>query len=179
MRSLLRLLVLGLCIAGLVFGAVGARPALALTSDQDLVAEVWRIVNRAYVDETFNHQNWWFIRQRALKRTLATREDAYDAIREMLAHLDDPYTRLLPPDQYHSLQTNTAGALTGVGLQITKDDDPAVLSLVCSVLTNIGYDVCSARNGNRGIEKFKKENPTLVITDIHMPDISGIDVLRI
>ena len=58
------------------------------------------------------------------------------------------------------------------------DDDPAVLSLVCSVLTNIGYDVCSARNGNRGIEKFKKENPTLVITDIHMPDISGIDVLR-
>ena len=133
MRSLLRLLVLGLCIAGLVFGAVGATPAFALTSDQDLVAEVWRIVNRAYVDETFNHQNWWFIRQRALKQTFATHEDAYDAIHEMLANLDDPYTRLLPPDQYHSLQTNTAGELTGVGLQITKEDDPGWLRVIAPI----------------------------------------------
>jgi response regulator RpfG family c-di-GMP phosphodiesterase len=58
------------------------------------------------------------------------------------------------------------------------DDDPAMLRMVCSVLRNIGYDVFSAKNGNSGIEEFKKENPTLVITDIHMPDISGIDVLR-
>lgn len=133
MRSLLRLLVLGLCIAGVLVGTVGAGPALALTSDQDLVAEVWRIVNRAYVDETFNHQNWWFIRQRALKQNFATHEEAYGAIREMLASLDDPYTRLLPPDQYHSLQTNTAGELTGVGLQITKDDDPGWLRVIAPI----------------------------------------------
>ena len=58
------------------------------------------------------------------------------------------------------------------------DDDPAMLLMVCSVLRNIGYEVCSAENGNKGIETFQKENPVLVITDIHMPDISGIDVLR-
>lgn len=58
------------------------------------------------------------------------------------------------------------------------DDDTTILRMVCSVLKNIGYEVCSAENGKNGIEEFKKENPVLVITDIHMPDISGIDVLR-
>jgi carboxyl-terminal processing protease len=130
MRTLLRLLVLIGCVTGVVLGGVGAHPALALTEEQDLVAEVWRIVNRAYVDETFNHQNWWFTRQRVLNRPLANREETYLAIRDMLASLDDPYTRLLPPEQYRSLQTNTAGELTGVGLQITKDDQPGWLRVI-------------------------------------------------
>ena len=40
--------------------ALGAlvQPAAALTDEQKLVSEVWRIVNRTYLDETFNHQNW-------------------------------------------------------------------------------------------------------------------------
>ncbi|MGF1568084.1 MAG: carboxyl-terminal processing protease CtpA [Nodosilinea sp.] len=122
MRALFRLVVLMACLAGVTIGGVAAGPALALTAEQDLVAEVWRIVNRAYVDETFNHQNWWFIRQRALERPLKTHADTYQAIEAMLASLDDPYTRLLPPEQYRSLQTSTAGELTGVGLQITKDE---------------------------------------------------------
>ncbi|MFM7325826.1 MAG: PDZ domain-containing protein, partial [Nodosilinea sp.] len=108
-------------------------PALALTEEQELVAEVWRIVNRAYVDEGFNHQNWWFTRQRLLNRPLNDREDTYQAIRDMLATLEDPYTRLLPPSQYRSLQTNTAGELIGVGLQITKDDESGWLRVIAPI----------------------------------------------
>ena len=96
--------------------------ALALTAQQQLVMEAWRIVNRAYVDETFNHQNWWFVRQQALKKPLNTWEDAYGAVQAMLVGLDDPYTRFLPPDQYRSLQTSTSGELLGIGLQIAKED---------------------------------------------------------
>ena len=59
------------------------------------------------------------------------------------------------------------------------DDDPEILRMVCNILSNIGYDVFPACDGTSGIETFKKESPVLVITDIHMPDITGIDVLRV
>ena len=99
---------------------VWVRPAAAFTEEQRLVSEVWRIVDRAYVDDTFNHQNWWQVRQKALQQPLMNREQAYGVIQKMLASLEDPFTRLLKPDQYRSLQTNTSGELTGVGLQIAQ-----------------------------------------------------------
>lgn len=99
-----------------------ALPAHALSEEQKLLSEVWRIVDRAYVDETFNHQNWWMVRQRVLRQPLEDREATYTVIQDMLASLDDPFTRLLKPDQYRSLQTNTSGELTGVGLQIAQDE---------------------------------------------------------
>jgi carboxyl-terminal processing protease len=114
-------LTFGLAIA-LAFGCFHA-PASALTEEQRLLSEVWRIVDRAYVDDTFNHQNWWVARQKALQQPLGDREQTYTAIQKMLASLDDPFTRLLKPDQYRSLQTNTSGELTGVGLQISQDNE--------------------------------------------------------
>lgn len=127
LRSLILLALL------LLMGLGGGQPAWALTTEQQLVSEAWRIVNRAYLDETFNHQNWWFVRKRALQQDLASRENTYQAIRQMLASLEDPYTRLLPPEQYLSLQTSTTGALTGVGLQIAKEDEKAAIQVIAPV----------------------------------------------
>ncbi|MGJ3253379.1 MAG: carboxyl-terminal processing protease CtpA [Elainellaceae cyanobacterium] len=112
---------------------VFAPDAIAFTEEQKLLSEVWRIVNRSYLDNSFNDQNWWFVRQRALKQPLKTRDDTYDAIQEMLASLDDPFTRLLKPDQYRSLQTNTSGELTGVGLQITRQSETGELSVIAPI----------------------------------------------
>ena len=53
---------------------------------------------------------------------MATPAEAYDEIGDMLATLDDPFTRFLPPANYRSLQTSTAGELNGVGLQIALDE---------------------------------------------------------
>jgi len=133
MRSLIKIVVLSFCLVGLVVGGLASGPAFALSEEQNLVAEVWRIVNRAYLDETFNHQNWWFTRQRVLKQPLTDRADTYKAIRTMLGSLEDPYTRLLPPEQYRSLQTSTSGELTGVGLQITKDEKPGWLRVIAPI----------------------------------------------
>ena len=105
--------VCGLCI----------RPAIAYSEGHRLISEVWRIVDRSYVDDSFNGQNWWLVRQRALRQDTPDQEAAYRVVREMLAGLGDPFTRFLEPDQYQSLQTNTSGELTGVGLQITQGDD--------------------------------------------------------
>ena len=96
---------------------------LAKGTEQQLYSEAWRIVNRAYVDDTFNHQDWWKIRQKALKVPLTSREETYKAISQMLASLDDPFTRLLTPDQYKNLQVSTSGELTGVGLQIALNEE--------------------------------------------------------
>ncbi|MBI4781176.1 MAG: PDZ domain-containing protein [Oscillatoriophycideae cyanobacterium NC_groundwater_1537_Pr4_S-0.65um_50_18] len=130
-RILKSVLLLVLAVS-LAMGALGS-PALALTEEQRLLSEVWRIVDRAYVDSTFNHQNWWLVRQKALKQPISNREQTYVAIQKMLASLDDPFTRLLKPDQYRSLQTNTAGELTGVGLQITQDSPNSELRVIAPI----------------------------------------------
>lgn len=93
-------------------------PAAAFTPEQQLVLQAWRTINQAYYDDSFNHQNWWLTRDRTLKQQIPTEEAAYQAITKMIASLDEPFTRLLRPEQYRSLQVNTAGELSGVGLQI-------------------------------------------------------------
>ena len=107
--------------------------AIAMTEEQRLVAEVWRLVDRAYVDDTFNQKNWWLVRQKAMKQPMNDKDQAYGVIQKMLAELDDPFTRLLKPEQYRSLQTNTAGELTGVGLQIALDSDTGELKVIAPV----------------------------------------------
>ena len=135
--GLLHVVLLGICAVGIAtvlsLGLVNS-PAFAFTEQQKLVMEVWRIVNRAYLDETFNHQNWWFTREKTLKRPLNSWDDAYKEAQTMLQKLDDPYTRFLPPEQYQSLQTNTSGELLGVGLQIAKDDNNQHLRVIAPIV---------------------------------------------
>ncbi|MBD1853607.1 carboxyl-terminal processing protease CtpA [Leptolyngbya sp. FACHB-711] len=131
--------------AGLVIGftigfafmlatVLGGMPsAYAFTEEQRLVSEVWRLVDRAYVDDSFNHQNWWQVRQKVLQQPLQNREQTYTAIQKMLGLLDDPFTRLLKPDQYRSLQTNTSGELTGVGLQIAQENSTGELRVIAPI----------------------------------------------
>lgn len=120
-------------LAVLIVVGWSAPQAKALSDEQKLLAEVWRLVDRAYVDDTFNHQNWWVVRQKTFKQPLGDREQTYTAIQQMLASLDDPFTRLLKPVQYQSLQTNTSGELTGVGLQIASDSETGKLRVIAPV----------------------------------------------
>ena len=110
-----------------------AQPAMALTDEQKLLNEAWRIVNRSYVDDTFNHKNWRSIREKVVKEPLNDRPQTYTAIQEMLANLDDPFTRLLKPEQYRSLQVNTSGELTGVGLQIAIEPQTNTLTVIAPI----------------------------------------------
>ncbi|WP_019501716.1 S41 family peptidase [Pseudanabaena sp. PCC 6802] len=99
-----------------------AKAAIAdWTQEQKFFNNVWQIVYRSYVDDSFNHQNWYRVRKSFANRKFNSREETYAAIQEMLASLGDPFTRFLPPDQYRTMQTSTSGALTGVGLQIAID----------------------------------------------------------
>ncbi|AFY38112.1 C-terminal processing peptidase-2 [[Leptolyngbya] sp. PCC 7376] len=92
-------------------------------SPKEVVDEVWFVINKEYVDGTFNQNDWRRVRKEYLEKDYANQEEAYEAIREMLDLLDDPYTRFMPPQDFENMQIDTSGELTGVGIQISKDKD--------------------------------------------------------
>jgi len=58
------------------------------------------------------------------------------------------------------------------------DDEKPTLSMFRLFLDAYGYKVLTAENAAAGIELFKKENPPVVFTDIKMPGMDGLEVLR-
>jgi carboxyl-terminal processing protease len=92
-------------------------------SPKELVDEVWQIINRQYVDATFNQIDWREVRNEYLEKEYSNKEEAYEAIKEMLKKLEDPYTRFMSPDEFKNMQVDTSGELTGVGIQITKEEE--------------------------------------------------------
>jgi carboxyl-terminal processing protease len=80
----------------------------------------------------------------------------------MLKSLGDPFTRFLDPEQYRSLQVNTSGELTGVGLQIALNPHTGQLEVV-SPIAGSPADKAGIRPRDRilKIEGFSTENLTL------------------
>jgi DNA-binding response OmpR family regulator len=58
------------------------------------------------------------------------------------------------------------------------DDDESIQLLYQEEFTEEGYQVVSALNGDEALEIFSKESPDLIILDIQMPGLNGIEVLR-
>lgn len=58
------------------------------------------------------------------------------------------------------------------------DDEESIQIVYREEFEDEGYQVISALDGTTGLEKFKEEKPDLVILDIQMPGINGVEVLR-
>lgn len=58
------------------------------------------------------------------------------------------------------------------------DDEPSVADALKLILTDSGYDVGVGMTGADGLEKLRNRRFDLVITDIRLPDISGLDILH-
>ncbi len=58
------------------------------------------------------------------------------------------------------------------------DDEESIVKFLSMSLKADGYEIVSAYNGKQGIEVFKKEQPDIVLTDIKMPEMDGLEVLR-
>ena len=102
-------------------------------SPKELVDEVWQIIDKSYVDGTFNQVDWKAVRNDYLNRTYSSDEEAYKAIREMLKKLDDPYTRFMNPEEFKNMQVETSGELTGVGIQLTQDEKTKKLVVISPI----------------------------------------------
>ncbi|MEA5515404.1 carboxyl-terminal processing protease CtpC [Nodularia sp. UHCC 0506] len=107
--------------------------ALFKASPKELVDEVWQIVQRQYVDETFNQVDWLAVRKEYLGKSYSSQEDAYTSIREMLKRLDDPYTRFMDPDEFKNMQVDTSGELTGIGITISQDEETKKIVVISPI----------------------------------------------
>jgi len=58
------------------------------------------------------------------------------------------------------------------------DDEPKIISFVSRALTARGFDVDSAGNGAQGLDLMRIGGYAVVVLDLRLPDIDGIDVLR-
>jgi carboxyl-terminal processing protease len=99
-------------------------------SPKTVLDEAWQIVNREYVDGTFNRVDWQATRQTLLSKNYTSREQAYAALRAALEKLEDPYTRFMDPKQYEALSNQTAGELSGVGIRLEVNEKTKVLTVL-------------------------------------------------
>jgi len=67
---------------------------------------------------------------------------------------------------------------TASGLVIVVDDDPYVLESVAMLLTMSGFEVHSFSNGFDALADLRRTPPDVVLTDVNMPHITGIELLE-
>ncbi len=60
---------------------------------------------------------------------------------------------------------------------LVADDDASIRSLLKQLLSDEGYSVVEATTGTEVVEKVKDTNPDLVIMDVRMPELDGIEAL--
>jgi DNA-binding response OmpR family regulator len=61
---------------------------------------------------------------------------------------------------------------------LVVDDDPAIQSTLAIGLRARGYDVLPARDGRTAVEACHDDEPDVVLLDLGLPDLSGVEVLR-
>ena len=61
---------------------------------------------------------------------------------------------------------------------LVVDDELMLCDLLKVELSSFGHEVVTANNGREGIALFAHRRPDLVLLDLHMPDMSGIEVLK-
>jgi carboxyl-terminal processing protease len=107
--------------------------ALFKSSPKETIDEVWQVIDNEYVDGTFNGKDWRAVRASYLNKEYSSTKDAYTAIRKMVEQLNDPYTRFMDPEQFKSMQIDTSGELTGVGIQITQDEKTKKIKVISPI----------------------------------------------
>lgn len=65
-----------------------------------------------------------------------------------------------------------------MGTILVVDDEPMILSLVEQCLARDGHEIFTATSGARAMSIARRVNPHLIILDIEMPAMSGLDVCR-
>jgi len=61
---------------------------------------------------------------------------------------------------------------------LTVDDSRTILAMLQHTLTGAGYEVLQAADGQQGLDVLDAENVDLIITDINMPVMDGIEFIK-
>ncbi|MCX8119090.1 MAG: diguanylate cyclase [Desulfobacterota bacterium] len=64
------------------------------------------------------------------------------------------------------------------GKVLIVDDSPDTLEIIQKLLRYEGYEVLTAATGEEGVRRAAEENPEVILMDINLPDIDGVEALR-
>jgi CheY-like chemotaxis protein len=72
----------------------------------------------------------------------------------------------------------TEGGKTAPPKALIADDDPAVVSLLADRLSKMGFGVDTATNGMQLLFKARRTHPDVIIVDVNMPELDGLEACR-
>ena len=134
-------ILLATCVYGIDFNNY-AKATILNNGYKEVIDHVWQIIYRDFLDSSgkFEKSNWINLRKEFLSRKYSDSKEVYDAIRDMLSNLDDPYTRFLEPKEFNQMRIDTSGELTGVGIQIVKDKESDALIIISPIEGTPAYE---------------------------------------
>ncbi|HFB68482.1 MAG TPA: sigma-54-dependent Fis family transcriptional regulator [Calditrichae bacterium] len=68
--------------------------------------------------------------------------------------------------------------MKALGSVMVVDDEENIREVLSNYLTSLGYYVVTAKDGTDALEKFKPGNFDLIISDLLMPNVDGLELLR-
>jgi CheY-like chemotaxis protein len=68
--------------------------------------------------------------------------------------------------------------MTSARLVLVADDEEDILTLVSTIVERAGHEVVSVRDGAQVLAAIRERRPDLVVLDISMPEVDGLEVLR-
>jgi len=83
------------------------------------------------------------------------------------------------PGLFHGGSHNPPAKNVGKGRRILIiEDDPSSLELYDLILRAFGYDTSLARNGEEGLAQASSSRPDLILCDIRLPGLDGVEVMK-
>ena len=61
---------------------------------------------------------------------------------------------------------------------IVIEDEPSIRKITVRILASAGYEVLEASSGSEGLHTWREQGADLIVTDLRMSDMSGIDVIH-
>jgi len=89
-----------------------------------------------------------------------------------------PVSKNLPPQPVQEIKNEPSGEIERKLKILLVDDEETIVSGLKKFLESRGHQVTSSLRGNEGLKLFKKDKFDLVLSDITMPDMDGIELIK-
>jgi len=109
--------------------------------------------------------------------SLPRREGAANALKVSVSNKDNLSVESAHSTPAPSLRGRAGGEAEGLSILLAEDNDDVAM-LICNMLRDEGYSVSRAIDGQEALEMLREELPDMLITDIAMPRMDGLELMR-
>jgi len=106
------------------------------------------------------------------------RQDKATEIQQRLNEVSDSISQMDDNDLVNLIENGTQNESDTRRKILIVDDETSLQALFCNVLKMEGYKVMSADNGTAGLQAYNSFKPDLILTDVVMPELTGIQMVK-